>query len=445
MSGRRSHDGPERVASRAGGLPSPLPKPHVTGDKTLTDATLRLAPQGGEDPLRVLFVSSVSTAAGGAERSLLELARALRARGCHVALATWAPGELAAEFEALGLTFVLGRSGDPASPLGGITTDLPPLRPLIALANRVRLALRPVGREARWLVDTASRVGADILHTNCDLSTPATARAARTTGVPWVAHVRDLTRSWLHPRTAGALATADRVVAPSTFLALRYQAHGLDVEVIPNPVSDGELRRPLPPAETVRIRTELGLSADRFLVGVVGRLDEQKGTLDVVEAARRLGGCGDEGRRVEFVLAGAGSASFEAGLRTALEAAGVADRVRLLGHRDDVPHWLPALDALMAPSRAEGFGRVIVEGMAAGLPVVAYRDGATPELVEDGRTGVLVQPEDAGALAVALASLAADPDRARRLGAAGREAAARFAPARVAESMEQLYHRVLER
>jgi glycosyltransferase involved in cell wall biosynthesis len=403
--------------------------------------------------MRILFVSSVSSVDGGAERSLLELARALRDRGHGVGLAVWAAGELGAAFGPLGPVWTLG-AGDPASPLGGATRRFAVLRPLVDALNRLRLRFRSTDRETAWLVSVMAEWGPDVVHTNCDLSPPATAPAVRAAGVPWAAHVRDRTRSWFHPRTVAALRAADAVVVPSAYLAGRCP-EGVGCAVVPNPVAGGELARHLSGEERAAIRTELApagvdpaggapsTAADpAFLVAVVGRLDEQKGALRIVEAATRLEAVGDQ--RIRFLLAGRGTPAFEKRLRAARVDSDAADRVRLLGHRTDVPRWLPAVDALAVPSTREAFGRMIVEGMHAGLPVVAFRDGAAPELIDHDRTGVLVPAGDAAALADALRALAADPARARRLGEAAREAARRYEPDAIAGEMATLYQRILE-
>jgi glycosyltransferase involved in cell wall biosynthesis len=113
---------------------------------------------------------------------------------------------------------------------------------------------------------------------------------------------------------------------------------------------------------------------------------------------------------------------------------GLGDTVAFLGH---VP--LAALaaeycnaDAFCRPSRQEGFALVYLEAMAAGLPVVACRAAAVPEVVADGETGLLVPPLDPGALAAALARLAHDAPLRRRFGAAGRRCATLYTPDRVA-------------
>ena len=100
-------------------------------------------------------------------------------------------------------------------------------------------------------------------------------------------------------------------------------------------------------------------------------------------------------------------------------AAPLGDAVVLTGYRDDVMELLDATDVLVHPSRTEAFPTALLEAMAARVPVVATAVGGIPEIVADGRTGLLVDaPPDAGRFADAVLSLAADPDLRRRLGEA---------------------------
>jgi glycosyltransferase involved in cell wall biosynthesis len=109
--------------------------------------------------------------------------------------------------------------------------------------------------------------------------------------------------------------------------------------------------------------------------------------------------------------------------------------VTLLGDvtRDQLASEYVSAQCFCLPSVQEGFGIVFLEAMAAGLPVVACRAAAVPEVVVDGQTGVLVPPRDPAALADALATLLGRSDRARELGAAGRRRVPAFTPERVAE------------
>jgi glycosyltransferase involved in cell wall biosynthesis len=108
-------------------------------------------------------------------------------------------------------------------------------------------------------------------------------------------------------------------------------------------------------------------------------------------------------------------------------ALGVTERLRLTGELMDVTTPLAAADVLAVPSRNEGMGRVIVEGMAIGIPVVATAVGGIPDVVTDGECGRLVEPNDIDALAAALIELGRDDALRRKLGEAGERRAEAFA------------------
>ena len=368
----------------------------------------------------VLLVSSVTVLEGGGEQSLLELARQLPATGWTPVLAAWSEGPLPEAFRAEGLrVHVRKRRGrDPASPLGGRTTPFPVLQALIRPLNALRLALRPIRSEAAWLARVARESEARVLHTNCDLSLPAAARVAAETGLPRLAHVRDRVRSWLHPRILGALRSADAVVAPVEGVTRWLRERGVDARPIPSPPPLGPLFRTLEDGERERWRQELGVEEDTFAVAVLGRLEEPKGTWDVVRAAERLLAAGEP---LTVLLAGRGEPAFEAALDERIAAAGLGHRILRLGWRDDVMRWLPALDAVVSPGRLEALPRAILEGMAAGLPVVATDDGGGAEVLVHGETGLLVPPADPDAIAAQLRRLVRDPELGRTLGRRARE------------------------
>jgi glycosyltransferase involved in cell wall biosynthesis len=150
----------------------------------------------------------------------------------------------------------------------------------------------------------------------------------------------------------------------------------------------------------------------------VGRLCAVKGQRDAIAALPLLGRAD-----VTLLLAGEdieGGGAYLDALERQASQLGVRDRVRFLGRRDDVPALLAAADALVLPSWQEGLPLVVLEAMAAGVPVVATSVGGTPEAVVDGETGLLVPPRDVPALTAAIDTLLDDPERARRLGEAGR-------------------------
>ncbi len=192
--------------------------------------------------------------------------------------------------------------------------------------------------------------------------------------------------------------------------------------------------------EGQRIRQDLGLEPEDFVVGNVGRLAPQKGQRHLIGAMPLLL---ERVPRAHAVIAGAGD--LEDYLRDLSLEVGVADRVHVLGPRRDVPALMHAMDVFAMPSIWEGFGLVLLEAMAAGRPIVASRVATIPEVVADGETGLLVPAGDPLALADALADLAHDPERARQLGEAGRQRLRQhFSVEKMAGDTELLYRELLD-
>jgi glycosyltransferase involved in cell wall biosynthesis len=167
------------------------------------------------------------------------------------------------------------------------------------------------------------------------------------------------------------------------------------------------------------LRAELNLDATTPLVGMISVLRSWKGHATFLEAAAHLL---RSGRPVHFIIAGDGPGRDELAEKIAHEP--WRGRVTLLGHRGDVENVLRTLDVLVLPSYAhEGIPQIILQAQATGTAVVATRIGGIPEVVEDGVTGLLIEPNDAKALANKIALLLDDSALRAQLGAAGREVA----------------------
>ena len=175
----------------------------------------------------------------------------------------------------------------------------------------------------------------------------------------------------------------------------------------------GTVRRN-PPAGA---KQALGFDPARPLIGAVGRLSPEKGFDVLLAAVKQLA---DRGRDVQLVIVGEGDD------RPRLEALavslGVADRVRLAGWETDVRSYYEAMDVFALSSLREGLPNVVLEAMALEVPVVATRIAGVPRLVEDGRTGLLVEPGDADGLSRSLGGLLGNPGLADLFRAAGRRA-----------------------
>jgi len=163
-------------------------------------------------------------------------------------------------------------------------------------------------------------------------------------------------------------------------------------------------------------REEHGLPLDAPLVTTIGRLHEQKGISWFLRAAAAIA---HSLPRCRFLVVGQGP--LEEPLKAQAREFGIDDRVIFLGFTDDVPAVLAATDVFVLASLWEGMPNALLEAMAAGLPVVATRVEGVVDVVQHGRTGLLVSPRDVAGLASGIRQALDDRDRARALGGAARE------------------------
>jgi len=176
------------------------------------------------------------------------------------------------------------------------------------------------------------------------------------------------------------------------------------------------------------------------VVGMIARLSAQKDHRTFLEAARLVA---QQKHETVFVLIGDGP------MRPAIEGwiqeLGLAGKVHLLGERKEARQFLPLFTVCALASRYEGCSNVIMEAMAAARPVVASDVGGNRELIVDGKTGLVVPPRDASALAQAILSLLQDPPRAGAMGLAGRERMQReFTMDAAAQRTRQLYEELMK-
>lgn len=231
-------------------------------------------------------------------------------------------------------------------------------------------------------------------------------------------------------------------VSPLQGLAdLTHRAAGIPYEkirVIPHGI---ELRRFLQPAiDRATARTVFGLPSDAAVIGNVGRLDYGKGQVHLLEALAILR---RRGRNVVALIVGdetAGESQNTAShLRARVDALGISDATFFHAARPDVETAFRAMDIFALTSLSETYGLVTIEAMASGLPVIGTRSAGTPELLDDGRTGLLVPPADSAALASAIEGLLENSILARTLSDSARhEAMLRFSHSAQCEALEVL-------
>lgn len=357
------------------------------------------SPPPGPRRLAVWFVNG-ARGWGGGERWHLDMARALAARGCSVAIVADPRGLLARRAEEAGLACHRLR-----------LRALSLLNPL-ALLHLVALLAR-------------ERPGAVILNASHELK--LVGPLARWMGVPRILFRRGIPRPpspgplnrWYLSRVATRLIVNSRATLAAMEGAFPVEVPRLRPLVIHNGVDPAGWEPAVPPGEG--------------WIGAVGRLSPEKG---VDRAIRALALLRRQGVAARLMVLGDGSE--RAALESLARELGLEEAVRFLGHRDQVAEHLRRCDLYLLPSRWEGFGYALVEAMLLELPCVAFSVGAAPEIVVHGETGLLVPDGDLEALADALSGLLRDRERARALGRAGRRRALEtFGLARAVDALVQ--------
>jgi glycosyltransferase involved in cell wall biosynthesis len=341
--------------------------------------------------LRILHIIAPSSV-GGAEQVVLDLSRALAFAGEEV--------HVAAVLDLVDAHPFLRQLQEPVR------------------AHPIRLPPRAYGRERKKVKELFRDLAPDVVHTHGYRADVVDGPLARAAGIPAVTTVHGFTGGGLKNRMYELLQRRahrgfDAVVAVSRPLAGELVRGGIAeerVHTIPNArEAPGEL---LSPGEA---RERLGVETDAFHVGWIGRVSHEKGPDLHLEALSRL-------RDLPFhaTVIGDGRSREELTRRT-LEL-GLADRIRWAGVIPEAGRLLRAFDVLVVSSRSEGTPMVVLEGMAAGVPLIVTRVGGVPDLVRE-EEAVLVPPESSGSLAEAVRRVFRDPEAARER---ARRAARRF-------------------
>jgi glycosyltransferase involved in cell wall biosynthesis len=348
----------------------------------------------------------------GAERVLLSLLPRLVNQGFESILLSPA-GQLQEEAQGLGIKVASCHS------LQARFTSNP-----WKLAQYLRSFVLSIRNIRRKLND----LGPDVVHANSVRAGLVVSVATIGLDTPIIWHVHDALPS--HPfspviRMVAALSrrTSSVVVSRST---ARIFSRGLfhriisrKTEVLHNAV---ELKPNLSAAqERTQLRDTLAVG-DRFLIGCVGQVCQRKGQIALVEIfAEALKS------NPEMALIIVGSALFAADkpyeerLHQRIDELGIGESVRMLGRRNDVPLLLQTMDVLVLPSVHDPFPMVLLESMAAALPIVAYSVDGVPELIDDGKTGWLVPPGDRSQMVRTILAAERNPDQRHRFAEAARQ------------------------
>ena len=367
--------------------------------------------------------------AGGAERTTIEVAEAIREAGGWPIVASQG-GRLVRDLEEL----------------GGLNVSLP-----VASKNPVQLI-----RNARKLARLIEAKSVDLVHARSRAPAWSAAWAARKTGVPFVTtyHGAYSGESGLKKKYNSIMAGGDLVIANSEWTANHIKgihATGSDrLVTIPRGV-DFEIFDPARISEdrhsAIRTAWQISPEEDRLILLLPGRLTDWKGQLVAIEAMAKLSDA--ERNRLLLILAGdaQGRTNYVAELENRIAATGLAESVRLVGHCEDIAAGYAVSDIVLAPSkRPEAFGRVAAEASAMGKPVIVADHGGQREIVVEGTTGSRTTPGDAGDLAASIrAILQLGPEGRAGMGDAGRAyVRERFSKRGLQAATLNVYKRLLE-
>ena len=372
-------------------------------------------------PRRVLF-AAVDSAWAGAQAQMLELAAGLDRTRWEPVVLTSGQGGLVRRARDAGIrTHVI--------PFGLVRRGFPFVDFYLAGPLFLRRLLR--------------RERIAIVHAHDPHSPLALAPAAGRLGIPLVSHIHDLDQRWVTRRSLAALARARSAIVGVSDAAVRWAvARGAKASQVRR-IHNGVHLAPIPHDARAGVRRELGLAEHDVAVALVGRLVPRKGQADAIRAFAEPA-LADP--RVRLFLVGGAAAperEYEAMLRALVSSLALVGRVTFLGERTDAPALLAGMDLSMVPARREAFGRMVIEGLHAGTPLVAYDDGALPELVRHGVEGLIVPAGDVGALASGVAQLAGDTPLRARTSASARVRAREFTHERFVAECSGLYREML--
>jgi len=361
--------------------------------------------------MRILFVHSPADLYG-ASRALLRLCSDMRRSGWEVAVVLPEEGALSQRLAKVGVEIFL-MPGIAKLERKNFATAAGAVRFCRAVLSDIRAQRRII---ARWRPD--------VVHTNISII-PSAAVAAKLAGLPHLWHLRETYSEFpgfwaVYKHIMGAFST--RIVCCSQVTADQLAGSwvGRRARIVYNGLSSSEFCT-FSAADVAAWRRRFAPEGGP-VVGVVGRIRMvRKGQEVFVAAAQQLAAAFPTARFICIGDAYPGNESHVEELRRRAERAGIGHRFEITGDIEDVAAATAALDIAVMPSVVpEPFGNVVMEAMCLGKPVVASSNGGGREQIEEGVTGFLVPPGDADALARALATLLADPERARAMGEAGR-------------------------
>lgn len=358
----------------------------------------------GEEKIKVLYIESGTSIRGGGQVSLLEFLR-------HVDRSEVEPYLLCSlrTPHDLSLLYEAQKAGAKV-----LTAQMNLSRPfrlahLASVALKVRAAVRQNGIE--------------IVHANSGATRESlcSAIAARLSRTPFIYHARVLEKGGLLERVITRLST--RIIAISGAVRDKFIKAGLAAERIDLIYNGVDLSVYNLALSGDKLKGRLSIPSSSPTVGAVGQLIPRKGYevfLDAAELVLR------EVPEARFIVVGGEvpeEVAYASAIKDKAKRLGLADRVTFVGFSRDVAEYMASFDILLSTANDEPFGRVFLEAMGCGVPIVSTRVGGAAEVVGDGLAGLLIPRGDSGAAAQSVVALLRDAQKRRSIGCTGRKRA----------------------
>lgn len=346
-----------------------------------------------QEKLKVVFLADSATI-GGAEHSLTLLVKNLNRQVFETTVICPIKGQLIDELAPAGISVA-------PMDINYFSRKGRPLKYFLSLLKLIQLL---------------KRLGPDIIHCNSVRAAHWGIPLGHLMSVRTICHVRDLRYTRFSSFLLKYASRGTEFIAISRCVKRALASMGIrdsQITLIYNGVDSTVYSCDIPRSD---FEQEFSSSKDKLTIGVIGRIVEWKRHIDVIEAVGRLADRIDLRLFIVGELWHDPASDFWKQILSRILALGLNDKVIFTGLRKDIPRIMAGLDIIIVPSENEPFGRVTVEAMAMGKPVIGTRSGGTPEIIQHGINGILVPVRDPEALAKAIETIAVSKDYAEHLG-----------------------------
>lgn len=272
----------------------------------------------------------------------------------------------------------------------------------------------------------------NVIHTHLTRAAYLGFASSKMTGCPVVTSVHIANNDRIYNRIAKR---NNRLVAVSGFVHGMLHGRGIPEKFI-DTVYNGTDFLDFPISDSSRLRKEFGINGDVQLIGQIGRISPQKGQIDLLKALSKVK---RSIKNIHGLFVGRFDGEYESEIRQRVATLGLENHVTFTGLRHDIPELIDACDFVAVPSKMETFGLAAVEAMARSKAVVAARVGALPEVILDGRTGLLYDL-DSDQLPELLSYLLKEPRIRDEMGAFGKQVAMEcFSLSQMTDRIEEVY------